>query len=137
MSECILKNKVSHAKAKEQFRNTLFFCRLFEEENIGMNTLGVICGHCCLKVQRIGEFIAMLVLQGIINYEQFDREPRCFAEYLPEDLKEYVDCVADISGRDWEFMRGICNRCNAIPVNPQEIPKTEATKMSNVAKREA
>lgn len=78
--------------------------------------------------------LAELILRGEISYEDLERHPEFFTDRLPENLKEYLQ-VSDLVGKDWESVRGICDRCNPLPVNPT-APKAPATKMANIARRE-
>ena len=136
MSECILKKRISHDDMRGQFKNTNFFCPLYEKENIGMKTVGIICGACCIRTQMVSEKLAELILKRAFTYEEFERNPEILLEHLTGELKKYAEVVSELSGKDWESIRGICNRCSPIPVEPQEIPEAEATKMSNVARRD-
>jgi hypothetical protein len=133
---CILGEKIDHSNFKEKFKDTLFFCRLFENEQIGMNQLGIVCGACCIRCQMIGEILAELIMKGAITYEDLERDPNCLLQYLSEELTKYGEVVSELSGKDWESIRGICNRCNPLPVKPVEVPKVPATKMTNIAKHE-
>ncbi|MFC1912116.1 hypothetical protein ACFLXG_03060 [Chloroflexota bacterium] len=134
---CILKNKINHSNIKEKFKDTLFFCPLFDKKSIGMNQLGIICGACCIRLQMLGDVLAEMIMKKAITYEELERDPECFYQYLSEELTNYGEEVCVLSGKSWEEIRGICNRCNPVPLEPQETPKAPATKMSNIAQREA
>jgi hypothetical protein len=77
-----------------------------------------------------------MIMKGAITYEELERNPESFYQYLSEELTRYGEEVKELSGKSWEKIRGTCNRCNPIPVKPVEQPKTDATEMSNVARRE-
>lgn len=134
---CELENKINHSNFKEKFKDTLFFCRLLEKEDIGMSHSGVICGTCCIRCQMIGEILAELIMKRGITYEDLERDPQCFFQYLSEELTNYGEIVSELTGKDWQEIKRICSRCNPMPVKPMEVTKVPATKMSNIARREA
>lgn len=102
-----------------------------------MNTVGIICGACCIRTQMVGEKLAECIMKKEFSYEELERNPEIFTDHLNGDLKVYAEVVGELLGMDWEIIRGACNRCKPLPVKPQEVPKVEATKMSNVAQRDA
>lgn len=136
MNKCILEKRINHERMKEQFKNTLFFCPLFKKGKAGVNTVGIICGGCCIRIQMVGEKFAESILKKEFSYEDFERNQKVFTDRLTGELREYAEVVGESLGMDWESIRGACNRCNPLPVEPQEVPKVEATKMSNVARRD-
>ncbi len=133
---CILSEKINHDKINDKFKSTLFFCKLFEKQGTAMNQLGIICGACCIRLQMLGEYLAELIMKGGITYEELERDPQCFFQYLSEELTNYGEEVSVLSSKSWQEIRGICNRCNPLPVEPQEATKAPATKMRNIARRE-
>lgn len=134
--KCILNERINHNAIDEKFKNALFFCKLFEQKNIGMNQLGTICGACCIRCQMLGDIVAEMIMKKAITYEELERDPDCLYQYLSEELTRYGEVVSEMSGKSWEEIRGTCNRCRPIPVEPQEAPKAPATRMANVARRE-
>ncbi|MFC1910447.1 hypothetical protein ACFLXC_04065 [Chloroflexota bacterium] len=133
---CILENKINHINFKEKFKDTYFFCKLFEKKGTGMNQLGIICGACCIRCQQVGDIVAEMIMEKAITYEELESDPECFYQYLSEELTQYGQVVSEMSGKSLEEIRGTCNRCRPIPVEPQEAPNAEPTKMANVARRE-
>ena len=134
---CIFNERINHSAIDEKFKNTLFFCKLFEKQGIGMNQLGIICGACCIRCQMLGDIVAEMIMNKAITYEELERNPDCLYQYLSEDLTNYGEAISETSGKSWEEIRGTCNHCKPIPVKPQEAPKAPATKMGNVARRDA
>jgi hypothetical protein len=133
---CILSEKINHSNFKEKFKDTMFFCKLFENKGVGMNQLGLVCGACCIRLQMLGDVLAEMIMKGALSYEDLERNPKSFYQYLSEELTKYGEAVRELSGKSWEEIRGTCNRCNPIPVKPSEQPKAEATPMKNIARRE-
>jgi hypothetical protein len=134
---CILSEKINHNNFKEKFKDTMFFCKLFENKGVGMNQLGVVCGACCLRLQMLGDVLAEMIMKGALTYEDLERNPESFLQYLSPELTNYAEIVRELSGKSWEEIRGTCNRCNPIPVKPQEAQKADASKMSNIARRDS
>ena len=132
--KCILKNKINHKNIKEKFKNTLFFCKLFEKQGVGMNQLGIICGACCIRCQQLGDVLADLIRDGAITYEDLERDPERFTQYLSQELTDYAEVVRDISEKSFEEIRASCARCNPLHVKPQDSPKAPATKMKYVGR---
>jgi len=135
-TKCILQRKIDHSNMREQFKNNLVFCPLFERPDIGMTHIGIICGACCIRCQMVGESLADMILKGKVNLKDLERDPQCFFQHLPEELKEYAEVVTKMTGRTWEEIRRICHRCKPMLVNPPEAPKADATKMSYIARRD-
>ena len=133
---CILENKINHSEFRADYKNTYFFCPLHNEKDVSMNRVGIICGACCIRTQMVGEKMADLIMRKTITYEDLARDPMCFVEHLPDDLKNYAKVVGDVSGKDWETIRGECGRCKPLTVKPTEIKGVSAQKMTYVARRD-
>lgn len=136
-NRCALEKKINnHNATNKRFKTTLFFCPLHTEKDVSMNRVGIICGACCIRTQMVGEKMADLIMRKTITYEDLERDPMCFVEHLPDDLKNYAKVVSDVSGKDWETIRGECRRCKSLAVEPTEIKDVPAQKMTYVARRD-
>jgi hypothetical protein len=129
--------KIVKSGIDNQFARTFYFCRLLEKKGIGMNGLGVISAHSCIKVQMLGDRLSDLMMRGIINWEDLERNPNAIIENLEEELKKYAVAINKVSGKDIMTVITTCRRCSPIEARPKEAPKAPASKMSNVARRDS
>lgn len=127
--KCALEKHIEHSKIREQFRQTFIQCPLLEREDIGLHSLGIVCGGCCLRIQQLLEAKKDLLLRQIISLEDFKRNPDVIVEHLPEHLGEYYKALKRL-GKTMDDVSSECSRCKPEPIDNKPVYATEKTEMT-------
>ena len=133
--KCKLAKQIDHSKIREQFRKTYIECPLLEREDVGMNSLGVVCGGCCLRIQGLHEFKKDLLLRSIVNVEDYRRNPDIIAEHLPEQIREYYEALKRL-GKRMNDVSSECSLCKPEPVDTKPIYASEKTEMTECGRND-
>jgi len=127
--KCELEDMIDHGSIRQRFRETLVYCPLFQREGVGMSTLGVICGGCCLRIQQLLDAKADLLLRSVVSVEDYKRNPDVIQKHLPENLGEYHAAlrrlrksIVDVSAE--------CGRCKPEAVGDRPVKAAEKTEMN-------
>ena len=131
--KCKLYKQVDHSKIREQFRQTHFHCPLLQTEDIGMSSLGVICGGCCIRIQQLLATKKDLILRQIMSAEDYKRNPDVIEEHLPEHLIRYFIALKRI-GRKLEEASAECSRCKPAPIESQPTYSSKAIEMTECSR---
>jgi hypothetical protein len=134
--KCQLDKKIDHREVKKEFKDSLFFCPLLAKQYVGMNTMGIICGHCCLKCQQVGDILKDLLIKQVIDKNDFKRNPERFYDQLNPTLRKHAEVMAQVYGKTWIDIIKVCQRCNPTPVVPVVQTKVEPTEATMVGKRD-
>ena len=127
--KCKLTKYIDHSIIREQFRQTYLQCPLLEREDVGMNSLGVVCAGCCLRIQHLLEAKKDLLLRSVISAEDYKRNPDIIKEYLPEHLQTYYLALKKL-GKTIKEVSSECNRCRAELLDSRPIYADEKTEMT-------
>ena len=128
--KCKLEKQVDHSTIREQFKKTYIHCALLASEDKGMNSLGVLCCGCCLRIQQLIEAKEDLLLRQVLSAEDYKRNPDLIVEYLPEHLREYYAALRKL-GKTVDDASSECARCKAVPIGHTPIRASRATEMSH------
>lgn len=129
--KCVLKD---HKGVATRYSGTLLFCPLFKNETGSMSTVGVLCVHHCLKTEQIIDALSNLIMREEITREDLKRDPTCFYLLLSNELRVPAQMISEKSGLSWEAISNECTRCPATPVETNDVPKAEATEMTQVGR---
>lgn len=127
--KCKLEKQIDHSKIRGQFRKTYIECPLLEREDVGMNSLGVVCAGCCLRLSQLLESKKDLLLRQVFSVEDYKRNPDLIGEYLPEHLKEYYTAIKRL-GKTIDDVSSECSRCKPEPMDNRPIYASEKTEMT-------
>ena len=127
--KCKLTKYINHSEIREQFRQTYIQCPLLAKQDIGMASLGVICGHCCIRLSQLIAVKKDLLLRSIISAEDYRRNPDVIKEYLPEHLLSYYLALKKL-GKTIKDASSECNRCGAEPLGSKPIYADESMEMT-------
>jgi len=133
--KCELEERIDHSSIQRQFRETLIPCPIFERQDIGMHSLGVICGGCCLKLQMVAEAAADLLLRSVVNAEDYNRSPDIITEHLPEHLREHYHAIGRL-GKTIKDAAAECGRCKPKPIEDQPVKAVGKTEMTQCGKND-
>lgn len=133
--KCELEKQINHREVREQFRQTLIHCLLLERHDVGMSSLGVICGGCCIRIQQLLEAKADLLLRSIISLEDYKRNPDMIMEYLPEHLKEYYVGLRRL-GKTMNDVSSACSHCRAEHIGKKPVHASEAQEMTECGRND-
>ncbi len=133
--KCKLEKQIDHSKIIEQFRKTYIECPLLERKDVGMNSLGIICGGCCLRIQHLLEAKKDLLLRSIVSAEDYKRNPDIIEEYLPEHLQIYHLALKKL-GRTIKDVSSECSHCKPEPVDTRPIYASEKTEMTECGRND-
>jgi hypothetical protein len=128
--KCRLAKQVDHSTVKKQFRGTYIHCPLLAKENKGMNSFGVLCGGCCLRIQQLIEAKRDLLLRQVFSVEDYKRNPDLILEYLPERLREYYAALKKLE-KTVDNASSECARCKGVPIGYTPTRASKATEMSH------
>lgn len=126
--KCKLKKQIDHNKIREKFRQTYIQCPLLKREEVGMNSLGVICGGCCVRLNQLLEATKDLILHQVFSVEEYKRNPEIIAVHLPEHLREYYAALKGL-GKTMDDMSE-CERCKTVPMDNIPVYGSEKTEMT-------
>lgn len=127
---CQLINEIDHSQVKKGFKDTLFFCELLAKKTVSMSEIGVLCGHCCIRCQQVGDILLDLLLRQVIDKNDFKRNPERFYDHLDPVYRKHAEVMAKAYGKNWLSIIEVCNRCEptpVVPIVPTKVPPTEAT----------
>lgn len=133
--KCELEKQINHRKVREQFRQTLIHCLLLKRQDVGMSSLGVLCGGCCLRIQMLLEAKADLLLRSIVNAEDYKRNPDVIREHLPERLNEYYLVLREL-GKTMNDVSSACSHCRAESIDNKPVHATEAQEMTECGRND-
>lgn len=129
--KCELKD---HKGVTPRYSETLLFCPLFKKETGSMSTVGILCVHHCLKAQQIIDALSNLIMRGEVTREDLKRNPTCFYPHLSDELKGLTQTISEKSGMSWGAISSECSRCPGTPVETNDVPKAEATEITQVGR---
>jgi hypothetical protein len=132
---CKLEKQVDHSTVKKQFRDTYIHCPLLAKEDKGMNSLGVLCGGCCLRIQQLIEAKKDLLLRQVFSVEDYKRNPDLIMEYLPERLQGYYVALRKL-GKTVDDASSECGRCKAMPIDYAPTRASKATEMTECGRND-
>ena len=133
--KCKLEKHIDHSKIREQFRKTYIECPLLERKDVGMHSLGVICGGCCVRLSQLLEAKKDLLLRSIVSVEDYRRNPDIIAEHLPEHLGEYYKALKEL-GKTIDDVSSECSLCKPEPVDSRPIYASERTEMTECGRND-
>ena len=133
--KCKLKKLIDHSRIREQFRQTYIQCPLLEKQDIGMNSLGVICEDCCIRLSQLLEAKKDLLLRSIVNAEDYKRNPDIIAEHLPKHLGEYYKALKKLS-KTIKDVSSECSHYKPEPMNNKPIYASEKTEMTECGRND-
>jgi len=132
---CKLQKQVDHSKIREQFKKTYIECPLLATKDVGMSSLGIVCGGCCLRIQELTEAKKDLLLRQIISVEDHKRNPDLIVDYLPERLQGYYAALKRL-GKTMDNASSECGRCKAVPIDYTPTRASEPTEMRHCGVRD-
>ena len=132
---CELRKYVDHSSIREQFRTTFLHCALLERKGIGMSTLGVICGGCCLRIAQLRDAKSDLLVRAVINPDDLKRNPDVIQEHLPESLREYNVALKRL-GKSIADASAECGRCKPEPIGDRPVKAAAGTEMSQCSRQD-
>jgi len=127
--KCKLEQQIDHSKIREQFRKTYIECPLLEREDVGMNSLGVVCAGCCLRLNQLLEAKKDLLLRQVFSVEDYKRNPGIIAEYLPKHLRQYYEALKEL-GKSMDDVSSECSHCKSEPMDSRPVYADEKTEMT-------
>lgn len=127
--KCKLEQQIDHSKIREQFRQTFIQCCLLEKQDIGMSSLDIICGGCCLRIRQLLEAKKDLLLRQVFSVEDYKRNPEVIAEHLPEHLKKYYEALRGL-GKTMDDVSSECSRCKPESIDDRPVYASEKTEMT-------
>jgi len=133
--KCKLEKQIDHSKIREPFRKTYIECPLLRREDVGMNSLGVVCGGCCLRIQQLLEAKKDSLLRQVFSVEDYRRNPAIVAEHLPEHLKQYHEALKRL-GKTMVDVSSECSRCQPEPMDTRPIYADEKTEMTQCGRND-
>ena len=133
--KCKLEKQIDHSKIREQFRKVYVECPLLERQDAGMNSLGVICGGCCIRLSQLLESKKDLLLRSIVSVEDYRRNPDIIREHLPEHLGEYYEALEGL-GKTINDVSSECSHCKPEPVDNKPIYASEKTEMTECGRND-
>ena len=133
--KCKLEQYINHSKIREQFRKVYVECPLLERQDVGMNSLGVVCGGCCLRIQGLHEFKKDLLLRSIVSVEDYRRNPDIIKVYLPEHLQVYHVALKKL-GKTIKDVSSECSHCKPEPMDNKPIYTSEKTEMTECGRND-
>ena len=133
--KCKLTKYIDHSIIREQFRQTYIQCPLLEREDVGMNSLGVVCAGCCLRIQHLLDAKKDLLLRQVFSVEDYRRNPEIIAQHLPEHLKQYYEALKGL-GKTMDDVSSECSRCKAEPIDDRAIYSSTNTEMTECGRND-
>jgi hypothetical protein len=120
----LLKEITNHDSIVEIYRKNFVHCDLMSTKG-SLNTMGVLCCGCCLKISQIIDILKDSLTSGVFTDKELAKNPALLYDRLPDRLKEYAIVVARITGKDWNDIAFIHSRCRAdsfetLPSRPEK-----------------
>ena len=133
--KCKLEQQIDHSKIREQFRKTYIECPLLEREDVGMNSLGVVCAGCCLRIQQLYEAKKDLLMRQVFSVEEHKRNPDVIKEHLPGHLKQYYEALR-VLGKTMNDVSSECSRCISQPADSKPVYASEETEITQCGRND-